>query len=201
MLELEKLAANRSDSSSNYYLLLGNGYYNTTYYGSDWNARVYYRPSYMWEDEMYYDRSTRDNSQFDPKDYFKFVSMHDLVYRDVSKPMECFTKAFELAKDDETKAQCLFMIAKCELIKYYTSKDYKLYNDEYFYDRVTDSKSNDEGGEYETAQRENPLYQNRDLYLKYKTGFARLKKEYSKTKFFIEAIENCSYFSYFCDKF
>jgi hypothetical protein len=91
------------------YYLLGNAFYNITYFG---NSRVFYdnpvNPNlggYYYID-FYYDKPEKSNPIYD-------CSIADDYY----------TRAQYSSKNPEFKAECCFMSSKCELNNYFISKD------------------------------------------------------------------------------
>lgn len=120
MLEYENLAKSDPKKAAYYYFMIGNGLFNSTYYGSSWNLLDYYRPfSYGGNsaDPMY---STRDESgkpikgQIDSLYSVLRKNQYPNVHYDCSKAMEYFQKSMELASDKELGAKACYMAAKCE---------------------------------------------------------------------------------------
>lgn len=105
-----------------------------------------------------------------------FSSYYDPNYLDCSKAEEYYLKAMTSSDDKEFKAKCLFMAAKCEQNRFYNDKEFFQTNDYY-------SNYNDPHPE---IKKEN-----------YKMYFKTLNDNYSKTKFFKEALKECKYFNYF----
>ncbi len=96
MIVLEQQAAHPGRDQANAAFLLGNGYYNMTYFGSSWSALTYYRN--VWGNEyQFYDCSTA-------RRYYEMAA--------------------KLSNDKEFKAKCTFMASKCELNAYYQQKGY-----------------------------------------------------------------------------
>jgi hypothetical protein len=80
-----------TDKASTFdYFLLGNAYYNTTYFGVCWNAKEYYRSSY---------------------------EIHGNA--DCSVAFNNYVKAYKSTTDKEMKAKCLFGAAKARQSNYY----------------------------------------------------------------------------------
>ncbi len=123
----------------NNYLLLANSFYNISYYG---NARFFYTTKIIDSYDKYYE--TIINNVEQAKSYYK--------------------KAFEAATNDEQRAKCTYMLAKCERNEYYT----------------TNSGNSDWN---------NPPAD----YLAW-DGFVTLKTQYSATKFYKDVIAECGYF-------
>ncbi len=100
MCELDSLAQMNSDSTAEYYFLLGNGLYNISYFGSCWN----------------YASASRD---FDYDAYYREgKNWHFYNCTDAQKN---YVKAMYAASDREFAARCCFMAAKCEQNSFYNS--------------------------------------------------------------------------------
>lgn len=95
MVELEKLAKSDKKNAAQHYYTLANGFYNMTYYGNSWLLVHDYWGSTGWS---YSD---------------KLASSGDDYY-DCKKAEEYYLKAQKASKDNEFKARCEFMAAKCE---------------------------------------------------------------------------------------
>ncbi|MDX2249118.1 MAG: hypothetical protein SF052_20190 [Bacteroidia bacterium] len=109
LISLEKEAASNPAKAAENYLLLGNGYYNITFFGHAWQATTYYRSGGAWygfgqtEDDPYY----QDQSH---------------LFVDMVTPEEYYGKAIEAAEasgNRELAAQATFMAAKCEQNRFY----------------------------------------------------------------------------------
>ena len=111
---LEKVA--RNEDLYNNYLLLGNAYYNITYYG---NARYFYS-NYIIENGGNFNSS---NSLTSDSEYSKFKY-------DCSTAQAYYQKAYNAATTDEQRAKCTFLIAKCELNTYYNTEKMLDYSNE-----------------------------------------------------------------------
>jgi|GEM_PF-5905791 len=101
--ELEDQTKVNSKQASKYHFLLGNAYYNMTYFGNSTEAIAYERNSDAWD----------------------YTGGPDTLYVDCSQALEHYKKAMELSNQDgdmEFAAECAFMAAKCEQNEYYTSK-------------------------------------------------------------------------------
>lgn len=131
-------------------MLLANAFYNITHYG---NARAYYENKIV--GEYHY-------SPYAIDDAFR-TSVTDMTLAS-----KYYTVGLNVAKTDEQKAKCYFMLAKCERNKYYNDSLYINKNYEYGYNNtIADWKAWD--------------------------GFKSLK-QYKTTKFYQEAIKECGYF-------
>ncbi len=107
VLALQQKAATDPANAADYYLKLGNAYYNTTYFGAAWRAKDYYRSGGAW-----YSLGQHD-------EYYNFsVDTFDEAV-DMTLPMDYYSKALKVAKDKEQGALAAFMVAKCELNQYY----------------------------------------------------------------------------------
>lgn len=83
-----------------------------------------------------------------------------------------YKRAFELSKDREFKARMSFMLAKCEQNQYYID------HQDLYWTSWDDSCQEDKN-------------------TKYRVNFKHLKKDFSDTKFYQEALKECSYFEHF----
>ena len=145
---MEKDLASNVNSYSNA-LLLGNSFYNITFYG---NGRTFYEGKIM-GDAQYV-------AGFEPWAFEYIVNMN------LAK--KYYSLALKNAKDDEQRAKCQYMLAKCERNDYYHGK---FKQNDYYY-----SWNND---------KVNFLAWN---------GFKTLKSEYKNTKYYQEVLEECGYF-------
>ncbi len=89
LIKIKSLVDNNKATTFDYFLL-GNAYYNTTYFGVCWDAKEYYRPSY---------------------------EIHGNA--DCSVAFNNYIKAFKSTSDPEMKAKCLFGAAKAQQGNYY----------------------------------------------------------------------------------
>ncbi len=123
------------------------------------------------------------NSTFDKNDLMhpEYIDMDrgpvfksiDITFsHDMTWAAYYYKKAFELSKDKEFKAKMSFMLAKCEQNQYYVDKVNPLYSD-WNDDCVAEKNS------------------------KYRVNFKHLIKNFSDTKFYQEALKECSYFEHF----
>jgi len=97
LLEL-KTSIKKNPQNAHAYYLLGNAYYNITYFGKSWDLVGYFRSG------SYYSGFT-----------------------DCSRALNYYKKAFELSKDRELKAECCFLMAKCRQNMFdleYNTEDY-----------------------------------------------------------------------------
>ena len=134
-------------------LLLGNAFYNITHYG---NARMFYETNI----------TGYGYSQYDFRD-----KIRDMI-TDCSLAKMYYQKALAVAKTNEQKAKCYYMIAKCDRNEYYNNQ----------YDPNKDSWENQ--------------YAIRSSKINFIAwdGFKILKRDYSQTKYYQEVINECGYF-------
>jgi hypothetical protein len=157
MLELEHtLRSDPADSRAAYQY--ANGLYSMSYYGKGHHAYDYYRhtSSYF----AYFDYKLRSG-----------LKKFELDYYAVQIPEQYYMQAFEHSNDQELKARCLFMAAKCRQ-KNCTPKEG---NQNYYTADQGDYYINSMHGPY----------------------FKQLKQDYSNTEFYKSAIGTCSYFKDF----
>ncbi len=142
-------------NAARYHYLLGNAYYNITYFGNSAEAAIIYRDPNLLDGR--YLNMKKDNIPY---------------YLDCSFARRHYTEAMKLAEssgDFELAAECCFLAAKCDQNEYYVTVPYSDDQD------AMKNKS-------------------------YRTNFARMKERYSKTKFYLKAIDECKYFNYFVSK-
>ncbi len=111
LLDLQKKAISEPNKAAEYNLLIGNAYYNTTYFGAAWNAKDFYRSGSSWY-------SLGERSEW----YTFTVESFDEVV-DMGLAKDHFRKALAASKDKETAALAAFMIAKCEQNELYMNPD------------------------------------------------------------------------------
>lgn len=97
MLELDSLAKSDKKNSAQYYFLMANGLYNTSFFGNCWDAVSY-------------------NKDFDA---WFHKDLKDLELYDCSEAQKYYLKAMNLANDSEFAAKCCFMASKCEQNSFY----------------------------------------------------------------------------------
>ncbi|MBO9199325.1 MULTISPECIES: hypothetical protein [Niastella] len=133
-------------------MLLANAFYNVTWYG---NARAFYDCNVY---QCYSSEGTRVLT----------------IPGSMEPANKYYSLALSVAKTDEQKAKCHFMLAKCERNEYYEGK-------------VVNNKDS--------------LYtsDNRPDFLAW-NGFKALKQQYSNTQFYKEAIRECGYFKTYTRK-
>ncbi len=112
----KKLSQKPSQDQANQYLLLGNAYYNMTFFGNSWNAVDYYR------------------SNLDIPEPIN----GEVVFLDCEKAKFYYERAYSVALKDQNQelaAQSAFMAAKCEQNMYYIKQFKKAKADKsYVYD-------------------------------------------------------------------
>ena len=153
ILKLDSLAKIDENNAAHYYYLLGNGLYNATLYGNCWGAVSYYK-------------------DFDFGGYNKDK---DWELYDCSRAQVYYLKAMGLSDDNEFKARCCFMAAKCEQNTFYM-------------DFGAGKIKIDEKNFWKNYSQEK---------LKYRNNFKILFDKYSDTEFYKEAIKECKYFNEF----
>ncbi|MCO4293613.1 hypothetical protein NF867_12125 [Solitalea sp. MAHUQ-68] len=154
MLAFEKKAKEDSKNAAFCYYQMANGFYNMSYYGNSWLLVSYY-----W--------STTDGEySADDLPYLK-------DYFDNYAAEQYYMKAQKLTTDQNLKAKCSFMAAKClsSRVKYpavvYTEENWQEKNDQAatkYYEMLINNKY-----------------------------FIDLKKNYSTTSFYAKAVNECSY--------
>ncbi|WP_281297967.1 hypothetical protein [Flavobacterium limnophilum] len=137
-------------------LLLGNAFYNITHYG---NARIFHETNI----------TGYGYSSYDFRD-----KIRDMI-ADCSLAKMYYQKALAVAKTNEQKAKCYYMIAKCERNEYYNNQ----------YDPNKDSWEN-----------QYALRSSKINFIAW-DGFKILKRDYSNTKYYQEVINECGYFRTF----
>lgn len=108
LIEYEQLAkaseALNPEAAARYYFMLGMGYYNTSYFGYEWEVRDNYISGYNWN-------RLAQGPVFPKTDTYN----GNYENTDVTKALEYFQKALEFSKaDDNFTAKVLFMAARCE---------------------------------------------------------------------------------------
>ncbi|WP_073401864.1 hypothetical protein [Mucilaginibacter sp. OK098] len=146
MLSLQGKLKSDPKNAASYYFQIATGLYNATHYGN-----AYYLISYEWSS---YDYGRQNLYSYD-NDYIKTKTAE-----------QYYLKAYQLSTDQEFKAKCTYMAAKCRQ-KQITAPD-------------GIGWSGESNGQYDKAVRNNPY-------------FAGLKSGYSKTAFYKLAVNECSY--------
>jgi hypothetical protein len=107
IMDLQKKITTDPSKSAEYNILLGNAYYNTTFFGASWRTKDFFRSSGSWyslgERSEYY--------QFDLATFDELVEMET--------PKNYYAKAINVSKDKEMAALATFLMAKCELNQFY----------------------------------------------------------------------------------
>lgn len=148
-------------NAAKHYYKIANGLCNMTYYGHAWKLVQYDRSG----SDGY---SIPDNATDFQKEYYGCYSA-----------LKYFKKAMDASADNNFKARCLFMMAKCSQ-KQIQKPQYAAFN--YSWDKL------------DAAEKAYwPTFTNN----KY---FPELIKQYSKTSFYKEAFNSCSYLSDFVKK-
>lgn len=146
--ELKDKIASGKDIYSNS-LLLANTYYNISHYGND-------RP--------FYECAILGESQYSP---FAIDSIYRGMLTNMRLPATYYQFALKAATNDEQKAKCHYMLAKCERNHWYNQH---FYNDE-----------------------KNEFNENFMIPLSALNQF-QLLKQYPNTQFYKEVIKECGYF-------
>lgn len=108
LMELESEAVNNPEKAAENYLLLGNAWYNITYFGPAWQAAAYYRSGSEWYGFGEEESSYRKESQG--------------IYTNMEIPESYYQKAIDHASasgNRELAAVATFMAAKCEQNRFY----------------------------------------------------------------------------------
>lgn len=160
LLDLEYTARAEIQKAPRAYFKIGIALYNMSYFGHSWKAMDYYRSSATW-DKL---RNAKDDVFPVYAEGFPFGNREMI---DVSRARYYFEKCRILSESPELSAQATYMAAKCELIEYYKSKDYK-----------------------------NPPCRNCIPALPddYTTEYKRLQEEFVGTEFYARIIEECAFF-------
>jgi len=153
----EKL--NRKENQFANALKLGNAFYSISFYG---NSRIFFAGEIT--QAYYYDAS------YIPEQ-FKNILL------DMSVAKKYYTMALNTAITNEQKAECWYMLSKCERNEYYNTK--------FYYTRESDNLDSDTDLSSE----------NKDFIAW--EGFKVLSEKYSKTKYYKEVINECGYFNTF----
>lgn len=130
-------------------LLVGNAFYNITHFG---NARLFYEGNIIGYGSSPFDYNGKTKTMITNCSWAK-------IY---------YQKAFEAAKNDEQKAKCQYLLAKCERNDYYNKKYYTVAN----WWEIENDKIN---------------------FIAW-NGFKHLKSNYSNTKYYRDVIAECGYF-------
>lgn len=161
MLKLKKAVETDKANAAKYYYKMANGFYNMTYYGHAWELVQYYRSG---ADGYYIPK----NATAFQKEYYGCFTAE-----------KYFQKAMQSSTDENFKARCLFMMAKCSQ-KQVRHPQYDDFGDKY--------------DQYEVAEKEYwPKFKNN----KY---FTELIKDYNATPFYNQAFNTCSYLRDFIKK-
>ncbi|MEC4048003.1 hypothetical protein OX284_001065 [Flavobacterium sp. SUN046] len=145
--EMQDKLSKKEDPYNNN-LLLANAFYNITFFG---NGRSFYSGNII--------DYEGDYTETDP---------YESMITNCSLAKSYYEKAFQAAENDEQRAKCQYMLAKCERNQYYTNK----------FENITSSW----------------LYDRDKVNFLAWGGFKALKNDYSKTKYYQEVIKECGYF-------
>lgn len=152
MKNLQSLIA-KGERTYEHYLALGNAFYNISYFG---NSREFYFNPIINNYGIYIDPLY--------KSWLLNSSIANAYYNN----------ALQVARNNEQKALCVYMMTKCERNNFYTER---YYEDGF----IRDSYNQDTN------------------YLAW-NGFVKLKNEYSHTSFYKQVIQECGYFKSYLSK-
>ena len=159
MAGLQQRIKTDPDNAAEYYFQLANGVYQTGAFGNSWQLI-----SYSW--------TSADN-------YIKGAYYYSGDFHEARQAAVWYEKARALSDDEEFKARCTFMLAKCKQKRYlFDSKSD--YYDQYDYSFYAEDKPD-------------PLW----LFSQQNQYFDELTQQYSNTDFFKRAVSECSYLSDF----
>ncbi len=161
MKRLEDLAKTDKVNAAKHLYKMALGFYNTTYYGYAWELVEYNRSG----SDGYY---VPEDANVFKKNYYGCYNAHDY-----------FKMAMEKSTDQNFKAKCLFMMAKCAQ------------------KQVRRPQYGDFGYDYERYDQARKEYNPKFVNNKY---FPQLQKEYSQTAFYKQAWNSCSYLRDFVAK-
>ncbi|MEO6845417.1 MAG: hypothetical protein ABI184_09600, partial [Ginsengibacter sp.] len=130
-------------------MLLANAYYNISHYGND---------------RAFYECKILGSGHYSP---FAIDSIYRGMLTDMKLPAKYYRLALKASQNDEQKAKCHYMLAKCERNEWYNGNFY----------------NNDK----------NEFKEDFTIPLSSLTEF-KLLKQYPNTKFYKEAINECGYF-------
>ncbi len=105
ILQIMQNKVKNGEDLYNNYLLLGNSFYNITFYG---NARVFYEGAIIGADM---------GTPWSVDDYYEKILFN------MSNASYYYQKAFDAATTNEQKAKCSYMLAKCERNEYYNGNN------------------------------------------------------------------------------
>ncbi|MCH5716364.1 hypothetical protein [Niabella hibiscisoli] len=160
MKRLQGLVKTDAANAAQHLYKLALGYYNITYYGYAWNLVEYWRSG---ADGYYVPKNATDFQ----KDYYCATTAE--AY---------FKKAMEASTNQEFKAKCLFMMAKCSQ-KQLPKPQYSDF------------------GNYDEYRQKADKYEVEFTHNRY---YPQLKAQFGNTKFYKDALTRCSYLSDFAAK-
>lgn len=112
LIELEDKASKDPKNAAQYYFQIANGLYNMTYFG---NAHHVFSSALIDLNVGYF--------YFDADEIAKYYP-----YLDCRKAMEYYQKAMNASSNNEFKAKCCFMAAKCEQNQFFISSEFNYDN-------------------------------------------------------------------------
>ena len=128
-------------------------------------ANAFYNISHYGSDRAFYECAILGEGQYSP---FTIDSVYRYMLTNMNLPEKYYQLALESANSDEQKAKCHYMLAKCERNEWYNNNIY--------------------------TNAENEWGDNKMIPLQKVTEFKFLE-QYSNTKFYQEAIDECGYFN------
>ncbi len=156
MVRLQKLAVTDTKNAAHHYFRMANGVYQTGYFGNAWSLI-----SYNWSSYAVYEKS-------------KYI--YDQDYKMAATAKKLYLKARSISNNAEFKAQCTFMLAKCEQ----KSKSNLALGSNNWYD-LSYQERDDKFAQVNSSNR----------------YFAELKQYYGQTTYYKKAAYECSYLSDF----
>lgn len=159
MMKLEKdaIAATDKEQKAKLYYELAKGYYQMSYWGNSWLL-----VEYSW---------SSSETGYDNKDSSSFGNSPNPDYYLVNKSKDYYLLASTTSTNQDFKARCVYMAAKCEQKKYGEMP--------YYYENSAEYKS-------KVMDWINHFDRSTNYY-------TILKKQYSNTAFYKEAFTTCSY--------
>jgi hypothetical protein len=134
-------------------------------------ANAFYNISHYGNDRAFYECAILGEGQYSP---FTIDSVYRFMLTNMKLPAKYYQLAVKAANSDDQKAKCHYMLAKCERNEWYNKNVY--------------------------TNRENEWSLNKMIPLQKLTEFKSLK-QYSNTKFYQEAINECGYLNKYVSKY
>lgn len=102
MVEMDSIATANPKDAANNYLLMGNGFYNMSYFG---NSRLFYDTKFVEDDSYGYSTTEKSNE--------------NEIFYSTAKAKEYYLKAMSASNNKNMQAKCCWLLAKCEQANYY----------------------------------------------------------------------------------